>query len=313
VRSPLKHRWSIAHNYLAGITAGDWWRPITAGFLHANLLHVGFNMFLLWQLGMLLEPAIKARAFAALYFLSLLTAYYILRPIRDERGVFVGPDRLTFLYAFTFLTMLVVVPLWSAVVARVPRATVIPWLNRFFALCLVGFFWLFQARIGERATAQVFFVWVSVFNFLWTSVFWGLMADVFSHEQGKRLFGFIAAGGSAGAILGPILTQGMLQLMGPAVLLLPAALLMEVTARCVKPIVRARQQPGESAAQEEGVGGGAFSGFRAVFASPFLLAIAAYTLLASSAGTWGYNLLSRLVHAAHVRSPEVASGGASSD
>lgn len=59
------------------VAAGDWWRPITAGFLHVSFIHVGFNMFLLWQLGALLEPAIKARAFAALYFLSLLGGSFL--------------------------------------------------------------------------------------------------------------------------------------------------------------------------------------------------------------------------------------------
>jgi membrane associated rhomboid family serine protease len=54
------------------IAAGDWWRPLTAGFLHANLWHIGLNMYILWQLGMLLEPALGRIRFLALYFLSLL-------------------------------------------------------------------------------------------------------------------------------------------------------------------------------------------------------------------------------------------------
>jgi len=58
--------------YGPAVAAGDWWRPITSGFLHAGIVHVGFNMFLLWQLGMMLEPAVKRARFAALYFVSLL-------------------------------------------------------------------------------------------------------------------------------------------------------------------------------------------------------------------------------------------------
>jgi ATP:ADP antiporter, AAA family len=184
------------------------------------------------------------------------------------------------------------------VIARLPRALVLPWLNRFFVLCLVGFYLLFRAQVAERVTAQVFFVWLSVFNYFAVSVFWGLMADVFRHEQGKRLFGFIAAGGSAGAILGPTLTQFLVGALQPATLLLLSALLLELVARCVRPIVRAGAGLKEGEQAEEPVGGGAFSGIKAVFASPYLLAIAAYTLLASSAGTWGYNLQARLVEAA---------------
>jgi AAA family ATP:ADP antiporter len=239
----------------------------------------------------------RALAWSFLYFFCLLTAYYILRPIRDERGVFVGPGRLTWLYSWTFATMVVVVPLWSAVVARVPRAVLVPWLNRFFVATLVGFFVVFHYQVAERVTAQVFFVWLSVFNYFAVAVFWGLMADVFRHEQGKRLFGVIAAGGSAGAIVGPTATQALVGLIPPAYLLLVAAVLLEVVARCARPIVSAAAGM-KAEEKEEAVGGGAFSGIKAVFASPYLLAIAAYTLFASSAGTWGYNLQARLVQAA---------------
>jgi len=241
----------------------------------------------------------RALGWSFLYFFCLLTAYYILRPIRDERGVFVGPGRLPVLYSWTFGTMVVVVPLWSALVARVARARIVPALNHFFVLCLTGFYLLFRLGVAERATAQVFFVWLSVFNYFAVAVFWGLMADVFRQEQGKRLFGFIAAGGSAGAILGPLLTQTLVHWLRPATLLLLSAVLLEVVALCVGRIVQAAAglKAGEPVV-EAPVGGGAFSGFKAVFTSPFLLAIAAYTLLASSAGTWGYNLQAHLVAAA---------------
>jgi AAA family ATP:ADP antiporter len=250
----------------------------------------------------------RAVVWSFLYFLFLLTGYYILRPIRDERGVFVGSDRLPALYRWTFLSMLVVVPLWSALVARVARGRLLPLVYRFFVVNLVVFFLLFRSHAAERATAQVFFVWLSVFNLFAVSVFWGLMADVFSKEQGKRLFGFIAAGGSAGAILGPALTRLLVAWIEPAMLLLISALLLELVAQCVGRIVRAagdarpaHAEPEPEARRTEApVGGGAFSGIRVVFASPYLLAIAAYTLLASMAGTWGYNLQARLVEAEHM-------------
>jgi AAA family ATP:ADP antiporter len=252
---------------------------------------------------------VRATLWSFAYFLFLLTAYYILRPIRDERGVFVGSAFLPRLYGFTFAGMLLVVPLWSALVARVPRVRLLPWVYRFFVANLLVFFALFRLGVAERVTAQVFFVWLSVFNFFAVAVFWGLMADVFTHAQGKRLFGFIAAGGSAGALLGPVLTKLLVRGLGAAALVLISAVLLELVARCVTGVVRARRAAGAGASEvvrevAKPVGGTAFSGIAVVFGSAYLGAIALYTLLAAMAGTWGYNLQARLVEAAGMTQAE---------
>jgi AAA family ATP:ADP antiporter len=240
----------------------------------------------------------RALVWSFLYFLFLLTSYYILRAIRDDRAIAAGAGKLPWLYLWTFGTMLVVVGVWSVLVARLPRARVLPLVYRFFVVNLLVFFLLFRAQVAASLTAQVFFVWLSVFNFFAVAVFWGLMADLFNHEQGKRLFGFIAAGGSAGAIVGPLFTTLIVQRIGGANLVLISAVLLELVVQCVKRLVRMQQSP--AAAPEEPVGGGALSGIKVVFASPYLLAIAAYTLLASLAGTYGYNLQAQLVQAANM-------------
>lgn len=77
------------------VAAGDWWRPVTAGFLHAGFIHVGFNMFLLWQLGHLLEPAIKRTAFATLYVMSLLGGSFLVLVI-DPNNRTVGASGAVF-------------------------------------------------------------------------------------------------------------------------------------------------------------------------------------------------------------------------
>jgi membrane associated rhomboid family serine protease len=87
------------------VAAGDWWRPITSGFVHAGLLHVGFNMFLLWQLGRLLEPAIKWWGFATLYVTSLLGGSFLVL-LLDPEQVTVGASGAVFgLMAATFIAM----------------------------------------------------------------------------------------------------------------------------------------------------------------------------------------------------------------
>jgi membrane associated rhomboid family serine protease len=62
--------------YGPAVANGDWWRLVTAGFLHGGLLHIGFNMYILWFLGNLLEPALGPVRFAALYFASLLAGSF---------------------------------------------------------------------------------------------------------------------------------------------------------------------------------------------------------------------------------------------
>jgi AAA family ATP:ADP antiporter len=238
----------------------------------------------------------RALVWAFLYFFFLLTSYYILRAIRDDRGIAAGAGKLHWLYAWTFGTMLAVVSVWSGLVARVRRVILLPAVYRFFVLNLLVFFVLFRLQVAWLLTARVFFVWLSVFNFFAVAIFWGLMADVFSQEQGKRLFGFIAAGGSAGAILGPLFTTLAVRGLGAANLVLVSAVLLEVVVQCCKRLVRLQRS--ETPAAEEPVGGSVISGIKVVFASPYLLAIAAYTLLASLAGTYSYNLLAVLVERA---------------
>ena len=96
--------------------------------------------------------------------------------------------------------------------------------------------------------ARVFFVWVSVFNLFAVAVFWSFMADLFNAEQGKRLFGFIGAGGTAGALLGPVITIGLSVPLGPVNLLIAAMILLEAAVFCVYRLERAatrrrRRQP----------------------------------------------------------------------
>ena len=134
-----------------------------------------------------------ALLWAFVYFFCLLSSYYILRPLRDEMGVAAGVANLQWLFTATFFVMLAAMPVFGALVARLPRRRFIPWVYRFFVLCIVVFYALLQLDAWKANVARAFFVWVSVFNLFVVTVFWGFLADVFSYEQGKRLFGFIGA------------------------------------------------------------------------------------------------------------------------
>jgi AAA family ATP:ADP antiporter len=167
-----------------------------------------------------------------LYFFFLLGSYYVLRPLRDEMGIAGGIDHLQWLFTATLSVMLVAVPIWSALAARLPPRRLIAIVYRFFLGNLLLFFALFQLTNAQVPVARAFFVWTSVFNLFVVSVFWSFMADIFRPEQGKRLFAFVAAGGSAGAIAGPLLTATMVGRIGPINLLLIAAMLLEAAAQC---------------------------------------------------------------------------------
>ena len=156
----------------------------------------------------------------------------------------------------------------------------------------LALFWLLLTlHIGTVWVARVFFVWVSVFNLFAVVVFWSFMADIFSSEQGKRLFGFIGAGGTAGALLGPIVTIWLSVPLGPVNLLLVAAAFLELAVLCVRRLERAAASaPAQAApaAPDARIGGSAFAAVAELFGSPYLLGIAAWVSLLSFGGTFLY-------------------------
>ncbi|MCC7060978.1 MAG: MFS transporter, partial [Burkholderiaceae bacterium] len=139
---------------------------------------------------------VAALGWAWLYIFALFLAYYVLRPIRDELGVAGGVRNLPWLFSGTLLAMLAANPLFAAAVRRWPRETFIALTYRFFMLNLAVFI-LLLATAGPSQhvwIGRAFFIWVSVFNLFVVSVFWSFIVDVFDADQGKRLFGFLAAG-----------------------------------------------------------------------------------------------------------------------
>ena len=172
----------------------------------------------------------KLVAWAWVYLFAVFTAYYVIRPIRDEAGVAGGVDNLSWLFTGTLLAMMAVNPPFAALVARLPRVRFIGITYRFFMLNLLVFLVLFRTATGDANVwvGRAFFIWTSVFNLFVVSVFWAFMVDVFTTEQGKRLFGFIAAAATVGGIVGAGVTATTVQSLGVPTLLLVAVLLLEL-------------------------------------------------------------------------------------
>src|SRR5215472_7628588 len=247
-------------------------------------------------------PATPQERAAALwsfaYFFALLAGYYVLRPLRDQMGIAGGVKNLPWLFTATFLTLLVAQPLYGALVARLPRARFIPIVYHFFVLNLLVFWALLAFDIETAIVARVFFVWVSVFNLFAVAVFWSFMADLFTSEQGKRLFGFIGAGGTAGALLGPIITIWLSVPLGPVNLMIAAAVFLELAVFCIYRLERVAMVRTGPKAMTENIGGSAFAAIPELVRSPYLLGIGVWVVLLSYAATIIYFEQAHIVYEA---------------
>jgi AAA family ATP:ADP antiporter len=238
---------------------------------------------------------VRALLWSFAYFFFLLAAYYVLRPVRDEMGIAGGVKNLPWLFTATFIVMLAVVPVFGAMVARIPRRRFIPLVYHFFVANILIFWLLLTYKVAMADTAKVFFVWISVFNLFAVSVFWSFMSDLYASEQGKRLFGFIAAGGSAGALLGPAIAVWLAEPIGRANLLLIAALLLEFAVLCAMRLESAADAlktntptSNTTVPREAALGGSWIAGLIMVARSPYLAGIAMWVALLSLAGTFLY-------------------------
>jgi len=237
---------------------------------------------------------IVAVVFAYVYFFSLLCTNYILRPIREEMGIAGGVENLQWLFTGTLVAMLTLVPLFGWVTARYSRKQFLPYVYYFFIANILIFYTLFTSDIRHAYVARAFFIWLSVFNLFVVSVFWSFMADIFSDPQAKRLFGFIAAGGTIGALTGPILTAGLVGIIGANGLLLIAAGLLCLPVLCIRGLAKwttksgIDRDPKKEAESARPMGGSIFAGIPLVLKSPYLMGIGALILLYSTLATFLY-------------------------
>ena len=241
------------------------------------------------------------------YFFFLLSTYYMLLPLRDAMGIEGGTRNLSWLFAATFIATLITAPFQAALVARLPRRVFIPVVYLFLVANMLVFWALMRAQVAPVVVARAFFIWITVFSVFTVSVFWSFMADLYSTDQSKRLFGFIGAGGSIGSILGPILTGALVQHIGVANLLLLSSLLLVLAVLCANRLegaavqaqaVQADFKAASAGRDKSPVGGGMFDGFSLLLKSPYLGGIGLWVFLLSFAGTMLYFVQADVVAAA---------------
>jgi ATP:ADP antiporter, AAA family len=238
-------------------------------------------------------PELPALGWCWLYIFSVLASYYILRPIRDQMGVAGGVNNLPWLFTGTLVVMLVLNVPFSALVKALPRRRFISLTYRFFALTILAFGAALHFATPEQTVwvGRFFFIWTSVFNLFVVSIFWAMVVDIFTSDQGKRLFGFIAAGATLGAIVGSAVTASLANLVPQPFLLLAAAFLLEISTWCVRQLSRLSTKMSERPHPERGeepIGGNVLAGLIDTFRSPYLLNIALFLLLYAVTSTLLY-------------------------
>lgn len=236
---------------------------------------------------------------AALFFFCVMTALMVLRPARDALGLEHGIESVRSLIVVTAVATLAVNPLFGWVVSRLRRLQFIGATYGFLVLTLVGFWGLmrFAPSAVSQASNQVFYIWFNVFNLFVTMVFWALLADRFTSDQGKRFFALIAVGGTLGAIFGPWLTSQLAEPLGTSSLLLVASgfLLLGILAAWLLLWIAPDRvtdtggvAPSLRADKAERIGGSAWAGIRSVFRSPYLSGVAGYVMLTAVMVTFAY-------------------------
>jgi AAA family ATP:ADP antiporter len=221
----------------------------------------------------------------------ILSAYYIVKPIRDAIAASNKMETLPWMFTATLVVMLFANAIYAAIVARMERRKFIPFAYAFFIFVLILFFLLM--RTGSPAqqvwTGRAFYVWVSVFNLFNTAIFWAFMTDLFTVEQGKRLYPFIAVGGTIGAILGAYITRNLIRDLGQANLVAISAAMFAIVCFLVRFFPRSYTGHSEAEpAREERIGGAAWSGFTHIARSPYLFGLAATILFYTVTSTWAY-------------------------
>ncbi len=250
------------------------------------------------------EIAAVAAAFLLLF--CVLGGYFAVRPVRETVGTVIGRDAVRNLWGFTALFAIAIVPFYAWLVSRVRRSLLLPATYLAVAAGLVFFSFEFRSEDGIRAVGATFYVWISVLNLMLVSVFWSFLLEIFSASQSKRLFGLIAAGGTAGGLLGPIVTDLTVESVGNAgVLLIGAGMFVVAIVAQLALLGAARriaaERDGENATRQlsEGLGGNPFEGFALVARSRYLLMIALFVVLLSAVNTFLYFEQLKQVEAAY--------------
>jgi AAA family ATP:ADP antiporter len=236
---------------------------------------------------------IRAVVFSFLFVFALMAAYYILRPVRDAMASDWSDTEVSFLWNINFFISIGVVALYGMAVSRVRFKILVPSVYAFFAASFIAFYFGVSLISDRTLIDKAFYVWVSVFSLFHISVFWSFMSDLFNKEQAGRLFAFIAAGASAGALVGPLIPALFAQVIGTDVLMLIAAAMLIIPIPLILYLERLKVLDLHNEAVHVNpvdmrIGGKPLAGFKMFFTNPYLLAIGLFIVLYTAIGSFVY-------------------------
>jgi AAA family ATP:ADP antiporter len=236
---------------------------------------------------------VKAVISSFLFVFALMAAYYILRPVRDAMASDWSDTEVSFLWNINFFISIAVVAIYGFAVSRIRFKVLVPSVYAFFAVSFVAFYFGVSLIPDRVLIDKIFYVWVSVFSLFHISVFWSFMSDLFSKEQAGRLFAFIAAGASAGALVGPLIPTLFAQVVGTDVLMLIAAITLMIPIPLIVYLERIKvlELHNENVhvdLSKVRIGGKPLAGFKMFFTNRYLLAIGLFIVLYTTIGSFVY-------------------------
>ena len=251
---------------------------------------------------MIKQREVKAVIFSFLFVVVLMTAYYILRPVRDAMASDWTDAEVSWLWTLNFFISTGIVALYGMAVSKFRFRLLVPTMYSIFAGSFVMFYLLGSISDDRTLIDKAFYVWVSVFSLFNISVFWSFMSELFSKEQSGRLFGIIAVGASVGGLIGPSITAFFSVSIGIDNLMLIASMMLLIPL----PIIFYLQSKATDLNNEKldltptshPIGGNPIAGFKMLFSNPYLMSIALFIFLYTGISSFIYfelkNLLSDL-------------------
>lgn len=242
-----------------------------------------------------IEPhELKATVLSFLFVFVLMTAYSILKPVRDALGADWGAVGLSVAWTINFVLSVIAVSLYGAALSFIRFRVVVPGVYGFFAFTFLALYAITVSVAEPTLINKGFYVWVSVFSLFHLSVFWSFMSDLFDRTQAPRLFGFIAAGASVGAIVGPLITALLVDVIGTNALMLVSATLLLVPIPIILLLEKLRgtelgnENVHADLTTQQAIGKNPFAGFSIFLSSKYLLTIGAFILLYVTINTFVY-------------------------
>lgn len=236
---------------------------------------------------------LKATLLAFVIIFMLMASYFILRPVRDAMASDWTDSEVSFLWNLQFFISAAIVSVYGLIISRLKFKSVVPLVYSAFALSFLAFYLVTPQFSDPTLVEKCFYVWVSAFSLFHVSVFWSFMADTFSKEQSKRVFAIIAAGGSAGAIIGPMIPTLFAEKLGLESLMLIAAIGLMLVVPLVLYMYRLKAEELHNEQltadlTEAKLKAQWWTGFQAIATNKTLLAISAFILLYVFIGSFVY-------------------------